>query len=92
MSWNVEYRSSVEKDVSRLPEGIRARVFQEIASLGSDPFPRGCKKLKGQRSRVSLRYRIRIARDYRLVYSVFEGQRLIKVEFVGHRKDAYRWF
>ena len=92
MSWNVEYRSSVEKDVSRLPENTRARVFQQIARLGSDPFPRNSKKLKGQEWRVNLRYRIRIARDYRLVYSVFEDQRLIKVEFVGHRKDAYRWF
>jgi mRNA interferase RelE/StbE len=90
MGWNVEYRSSVDKDLSRLPHRIRERVLYAITSLCSDPFPQGCKKLKGQRT--SVRYRVRIAQVYRLVYSVFQSERLIRIEFVGHRRDAYRWF
>lgn len=27
-----------------------------------------------------------------MVYSVYKAQRLIDLEFVGDRKDAYRWF
>ena len=38
------------------------------------------------------RYRLRVANEYRGVYSVFAEDRVIKIEFVGHRKDAYRWF
>ena len=94
MSWEVEYRSSVEKDVSRLPDHIRQEALQTIAGLRSEAFPQGCKKLKGTRRQFGAgsRYRVRIARDYRLVYSVFKDSRLIQIEFVGHRKDAYRWF
>ncbi len=94
MSWEVRYRSSVERDVSRLPEDIRQEALGIIASLPKDPFPTGCKKLKGtgRRFSASARYRVRVAGDYRVVYSVFKKERLIEVEFVGHRKDAYRWF
>ena len=88
MSWEIRYRSSVEKDVSRLPAEVRALVLQRIVDLALDPFPAGCKKLKGAENR----FRLKVAGAYRIVYSLFEQDRLIKIEFVGHRKDAYRWF
>jgi mRNA-degrading endonuclease RelE of RelBE toxin-antitoxin system len=34
---------------------------------------------------------IRLGRDYRLVYSIYSHERLIDFEFVGDRKEAYRW-
>jgi len=88
MNWEIRYRTSVEKDVDRLPVGVRSLVLQALAGLASNPFPEGSKKLKGQESR----FRLRVAGSYRVVYKVFLVERLIKVEFVGHRKDAYRWF
>jgi mRNA-degrading endonuclease RelE of RelBE toxin-antitoxin system len=86
--WEVTYRSTVEQDVARLPERIRQRAFGVVNNLTLDAFPQGCKKLQGAVSR----YSIRIRRDYRVVYSVFKTERVIKIEFIGHRKDAYRWF
>lgn len=56
--------------------------------MAENPFPAGSKKLKGSENR----YRLRVATEYRVVYSLFRGSLLIKIEFVGHRKDAYRWF
>jgi mRNA interferase RelE/StbE len=88
MSWEIRYRSSVEKDISRLPHQMRAEILENLTSLGVDPFPAGCKKLKGQKNR----FRIKVARDYRIVYSLFRKEGVIIVEFVGHRRDAYRWF
>lgn len=88
MSWAISYRSSVEKDVARLPGPVRTSALKRIAGLPENPFPAGCKKLKGSANR----YRLRVAGEYRIVYSVFSGENAIKVEFVGHRKDAYRWF
>lgn len=92
MKGEIRYRSSVEKDVSKLPDDVRRQVFRVIGDLTGDPFPSGCKKLKGARSPHGARFRIRVASSYRIVYSVFKGERLIRIEFVGHRKDAYRWF
>ena len=55
--------------------------------LSTEPFPAGCKKLKGPNKR----FRLRIAGDYRVVYSLFKEERRIVIELAGHRKDAYRW-
>jgi len=88
MSWEIRYRASVERDVDRLPAHIRVLVLRKIVDLGENPFPAGCKKLKG----IPDRYRFKVARDWRVVYSLFRELNLIEIEFVGHRKDAYRWF
>jgi mRNA-degrading endonuclease RelE of RelBE toxin-antitoxin system len=88
MTWEIRYRSAVEHDVARPPENMRQRAFGILTDLKLDAFPQGCKKLQGAASR----YSIRIQRDYRVVYSVFETERVIKIEFIGHRRDAYRWF
>jgi len=88
MSWAINYRSSVEKDIARLAQQVRTHILKRIVELADDPFPQGCRKLKGAQNR----YRLRVAGQYRVVYSVFPDDHLIKIEFVGHRKDAYRWF
>jgi mRNA interferase RelE/StbE len=67
MSWEVRYRASVEKDVARLPLEVRESVSQAIEGLSNDPFPPGCRKLKGQKNR----FRLRVGGDYRVVYSLF---------------------
>lgn len=74
--------------MARLPEHIRQRAFGAAKNLALDAFPQGCKKLQGAVSR----YSIQIQRDYRVVYSAFKTERVIRIEFIGHRKDAYRWF
>ncbi|MGO8734370.1 MAG: type II toxin-antitoxin system RelE family toxin [Terriglobia bacterium] len=88
MDWQIKYRSSVEKDVDRLPADVRSLVLRLLAELATNPFPEGSKKLKGSADR----FRLRFAGSYRIVYKVFQVERLINIEFVGHRKDAYRWF
>ena len=45
------------------------------------------KKLKGSKNR----YSVRLGRDFRVVYTVFKKERVVDIEFVGDRKDAYRW-
>jgi mRNA interferase RelE/StbE len=88
MSWEIRYRASVERDVDRLPAQVRVLVLKKIVDLADNPFPLGCRKLAGSDDR----YRLKVLRDWRIVYSLFNEYNLIKIEFVGHRKDAYRWF
>jgi hypothetical protein len=45
------------------------------------------KKLQGRTNRNS----VRLGRDMRIVCSVYKSQRLIDFEFLGDRKEAYRW-
>jgi mRNA-degrading endonuclease RelE of RelBE toxin-antitoxin system len=50
-------------------------------------FPDGFRKVKGNRN---LLYRIRIAKYYRLIYTVDEEKIIILAVKVGPRKDVYR--
>jgi mRNA-degrading endonuclease RelE of RelBE toxin-antitoxin system len=54
MSWEIRYRASVERDVDRLPAHIRVLVLRKIVDLGENPFPPGCKKLKGTPKQVTI--------------------------------------
>ena len=85
MSWNGSYASSFEKDLSALRAEIREKAVAAIRLVLSNPYQG--KKLKGRPNRFS----VRLGRDYRLVYSIYSHERLIDFEFVGDRKEAYRW-
>ncbi|MGD9506388.1 MAG: type II toxin-antitoxin system RelE/ParE family toxin [Syntrophobacteraceae bacterium] len=76
---------SVEHDVRKIGKATLGRILQAIRDLSKDPFPKGCRKLKGAESS----YRIRIG-DYRVLYEVDSTERLVSVLHIRHRKDAYR--
>ena len=86
MAWKSSYASSFEKDLFRLPDRLQRKTLALIEAVLANPL--AGKKLKGRANRYSLR----LGRDYRLVYSVYRHDRLIDFEFVGDRKEAYRWF
>jgi mRNA interferase RelE/StbE len=68
-----------------LPVARSLGIGKVIDGLASNPRPRGCQKLKGYKDF----WRIRIG-DYRVVYLVADTIRLVRIERVADRKDAYR--
>jgi mRNA interferase RelE/StbE len=56
-----------------------------VDRLAEDPRPAGSKKLKGSDES----YRIRVG-DYRVIYDVLDVIRIVLIQRVRHRKDAYR--
>jgi mRNA interferase RelE/StbE len=84
--YSVEIVSKAEKEYLRLPQSVRNRFQEIIFSLEKDPRPFGSKKL-----RETDYYRIRRG-DYRIVYSVDDKSRVIKILSMGHRKEIYRSF
>jgi mRNA interferase RelE/StbE len=67
------------------PKKVRQRLVRSIDALAAEPRPAGCEKLAG----ATDLYRIRQG-DYRAVYSVNDGDRVVRVFKVGHRRDVYR--
>ncbi|MFH1761481.1 MAG: type II toxin-antitoxin system RelE/ParE family toxin, partial [bacterium] len=63
---------------------LQNRLINKILSLNSNPRPRGFKKLLGSNN-----YRIRTG-DYRIVYTIDDKRRIVKILDIGHRKDIYR--
>ena len=77
-------RSAI-KELEEL-DNIRVNyIFPKIKSLGENPQPKGCLKLRGETNL----WRIRI-RDYRVIYSIDRKNKIVDVVLIKHRKDAYR--
>jgi mRNA interferase RelE/StbE len=74
-----------EKDLSRLSSEIHDRVIGAIQSLANNPRPPGCRKLAGSKSD----WRIRVG-DYRVVYEIADEIRIVRINRVRHRREAYR--
>ena len=84
-SFEIRWRSSTRKDLRSLPRQEVARVITVVEKLAIEPFPSGSQKLAGS----DHTYRIRIG-DYRVVYELLLGSRIIEIQRVRHRKDVYR--
>lgn len=75
------------KDLEKIPKVFRAQIHEKVSSLSENPRPDGSTKLQGSR-KIPL-YRIRYG-DYRIVYTIQDGELLVLVIELGHRKDVYR--
>jgi mRNA interferase RelE/StbE len=84
--WDCEIAPPAQRDLKRLPRDLRVKLLTRVVSLCGDPknFPQ-TRKLKGSPDR----FRLRVG-DYRVVYSLDEEARRVRVERVRHRREAYR--
>ena len=83
--YRVLLERTAEKDLSRLPSEARDRVIAAIQALATNPRPSGCRKLEGSKNDS----RIRVG-DYRVVYEIADEIRVVRVNRVRHRREAYR--
>jgi len=83
--YEVDILPRVYKAFRRLPNETLKRIVRRIQSLGEQPRPPGCKKLRGQEDV----YRIRVG-EYRILYRVRDAERRVIVLNIGHRRDVYR--
>ncbi len=83
----VNFRRSAEKDLQRLDDAVQNRVLQAVEGLAGNPRPFGFRKLQGRRRDDA--FRIRVG-DYRVVYTVDDGAKVVTVERVRHRREVYR--
>ena len=65
MSYQVRIARDAERDIASLHSAVVPRIFKAIKALGTEPRPKGCKKLKGAHSES---WRIRVG-AYRILMS-----------------------
>ena len=85
LSYVVVFARSARKELESLDHIIALRILRKIEDLPLNPRPVGCKKLAGQNSL----WRIRIG-DYRVVYSIDDGRRLVDISIIRHRSKVYK--
>jgi mRNA interferase RelE/StbE len=83
--YSIEFDKSVKKTLSKLPNEVVKKILDAITELADDARPYGCKKLQGSGDF----YRIKIG-NYRVIYEISDGELLILVVEIGHRKEVYK--
>lgn len=81
----IEFTSAAARQVRKLDPPVRRRLLRAIQGLARDPRPPGTKKLSGEQNA----WRARIS-DYRVIYEIDDGQLLVVVVVVAHRREVYR--
>jgi mRNA interferase RelE/StbE len=83
-SYSVFIKPSAVRDLKAVPLSDRRRLLAKIQHLASNPRPPGAEKLSGQE-----KYRLRQG-DYRVLFSIDDGQSSVVVVKIAHRREAYR--
>lgn len=83
-SYRLVFKKSVAKDLRAIPAADVARILQCVEALAENPHPVGREKLSGQE-----RYRVRQG-NYRILYEIRDGELIVVMVKVGHRREVYR--
>ncbi len=84
MSYTVVFSRPAEKEFEKLDLTVARRILPKIKALAAESRPAGCRKIVGEENA----WRIRIG-DYRVIYTVDERLRAVRVERVRHRSQVY---
>ena len=85
MVYQVKVNNSAEKSIKKFHKAVQSRIYNLLVSLGENPRPRGCKKLKGKRNL----YRVKCG-DYRVIYTIEDDVLLVTIIRVGYRSVSYQ--
>jgi len=83
-NYSVEISTSAQRQFKKFSKSLQDRVLPRLFELEAHPRPFGTKKLAD-----SDFYRIRIG-DYRIIYSIDDVKRSVRILDMAHRRDAYR--
>lgn len=85
MSYTVELTRAAVRELRSVPPPFHDAIVRALRGLETEPRPAGCKKLSGYAGL----WRIRVG-NYRVLYEISDKIRLVSVERIANRKDAYR--
>lgn len=83
MAYKVIFKPSADKALSKLPVDVQRRIVTAVDSLTVEPRPPGVVKLAGDDNL----WRVRVG-EYRIVYEIHDGQLIVLVLRVAHRRDV----
>jgi mRNA interferase RelE/StbE len=83
-SYSLEIKQSAQRELDALDDLVFKRIDRKILTLANNPRPSGCKKLRA----YSDHWRIRVG-DWRVVYFIDDGAKLVTITRVAHRREVY---
>lgn len=85
MSYRVLVEEAAQRDLRRLDPVVARRVRQRLLELEQNPRPPGVRKLRDVHPPG---YRVRVG-DWRILYSVDDQAKEVRVYRIKHRARAY---
>lgn len=82
--YKIKFKTSAAKEFRELSPPLKQRVQIAINTLKENPYPAGSIKLKGSDNL----FRLRVG-DYRIVYQIDAGVKIVLITRVRHRRDVY---
>jgi len=82
VTYGVYIANRAKREMEKIPSPALESIEQKILSLGVDPRPHGCKRLKGD----DRTWRVRSG-NYRVLFQIEDSDKTVTVIRVGHRKD-----
>lgn len=86
MSYTIRLEGRAERQLKALPDDVLRRVDAKLRALAMTPRPKGVKKLQGREGEG---WRVRVG-DYRILYTIDDGERLVSVYRIDLRARVYR--
>jgi mRNA interferase RelE/StbE len=84
VKYRVELENRARREFLDLSREARERISPAIDALQLNPRPPGARRLVG-----SIGYRVRRG-DYRILYTIDDSTRVVRIYRIGHRRDVYR--
>jgi mRNA interferase RelE/StbE len=84
-NYRIQFKTSAAKEFKKLHPSVKQRVGESLDQLQQDPRPSGVVKLQGE----DQLYRVRVG-DYRIVYTIDDHDKIIKITRIRHRQDVYK--
>jgi mRNA interferase RelE/StbE len=84
VTYRIELETRAKREFLDLPTDVRSRLSEAIDDLRGSPRPPGSKRLTARGG-----YRIRKG-AYRILYTVDDRVRVVRIYRIGHRREVYR--
>jgi mRNA interferase RelE/StbE len=82
----LEFTPKAIRSLGKLDRPVAERIRAAAEALRDDPRPPGARMPTGMHGV----WRIRVAKDYRIVYTLDDDRLVILVVDAGHRREIYR--
>ncbi len=82
----LEFTPRAVRSLGKLDRPIVERIRAAVESLRDEPRPPGARMLTGMHGV----WRVRVAKDYRVLYTLDDDRLVILVVDAGHRREIYR--
>lgn len=85
--YEIRIAPAAERAIGKLSAAVQAAILDKLEELAKDPRPANCEKVK-ELAQYGV-FRVRVGKDYRILYQVKDQTAWILVLKVGDRKEIY---